>query len=688
MCIAVGTGPHGAGPPIERWNGRRWALQQAPAVESATTLSSVACTSFRACTAVGYVERLVGKRPVIARWNGRTWSTQRPDPRSRIVPSDVSCASATMCVTVGALNQCASEVCISSAEIQRWNGRRWSLQRIPLPRSAVDVSLSDVSCSSATACAAVGSWDSGQSCRGRCPNGPLIERWNGAKWLSLPPPQHTPEIGDIGAVSCPSATACTALGSREAVRWNGTSWTIERMPNPRNGGFFQSLSVDCPTSRVCTAIRLPSTRNGHTQSLAYRWTRGRWSVAQLPGPKPATGFLLSDVACPSAATCVAVGSTFLNDSGAAVPLTERWRDSRWSIQPTPSPRAVPDAGLVSVSCAAIDDCTAVGNSAPLPGAASTPPLVERWDGSSWTIVSAPIPPLTYGGGADGGAVSCIANSACTLVGPGSVSPNPPFAEFSSGSTWSIEQMPSPGASSTGLSGVSCAAANDCVAVGQIEVSAAGVLTTEVLIERMDGSGWRIDQVGNPSGATTSALNAVSCVTSTWCLAVGDSGAAQTQAPLAEVWDGSNWSAESPPTPPGATAPVLNGVSCMSVSECTVVGSYAVGNNRDTLAERWDGSSWTIQSTANVSGAMSTTLNSVSCQTAISCTAVGAADASTVTEAWDGSTWTIEQTPTPPGARTSSLAAVSCTSPVTCMAVGTYAPSVTPDVTHPLAERSS
>ena len=55
--------------------------------------------------------------------------------------------------------------------------------------------------------------------------------------------------------------------------------------------------------------------------------------------------------------------------------------------------------------------------------------------------------------------------------------------------------------------------------------------------------------------------------------------------LAEQWDGTNWSFESTPNPVG-TLPSLNGVSCSSPGICTAVGSFKTfSGTTETLAER-------------------------------------------------------------------------------------------------------
>jgi hypothetical protein len=60
---------------------------------------------------------------------------------------------------------------------------------------------------------------------------------------------------------------------------------------------------------------------------------------------------------------------------------------------------------------------------------------------------------------------------------------------------------------------------------------------------------------------------------------------------------------------------LEGVSCSSAKACTAVGS----SGNDTLAERWDGRNWAVQSTLNpVTGTYFSELVGVSCSSACAC----------------------------------------------------------------------
>src|SRR5204863_1434722 len=94
-------------------------------------------------------------------------------------------------------------------------------------------------------------------------------------------------------------------------------------------------------------------------------------------------------------------------------------------------------------------------------------------------------------------------------------------------------------------------------------------------------------------------------------------------PLAEAWNGSSWSIESTPIPSKASGAQLLGVSCSSSTDCTTVGDYAGSfTGISTLGEAWNGSTWTLQTTRNPSGAQGSVLVGVSCAAAAACVAVG------------------------------------------------------------------
>ena len=238
-----------------------------------------------------------------------------------------------------------------------------------------------------------------------------------------------------------------------------------------------------------------------------------------------------------------------------------------------------------------------------------------------------------------------------------------LAEAWDGSNWKIQPTPNPaGATGSQLNGVSCTSPSACTAVGYYFNSGGDAVT---LAERWDGSSWKIQTTPSNGSDPFSGLYGVSCTSATACTAVGASVDVNVAATLAERWDGTSWTIE--PTPNQNRYSQLSGVSCTSATACTAVGT-------GPIAERWDGTSWTIQPTPNPSGSLSSPLSGVSCASATACTAVGDYFTSvqlTLAEGWDGTTWTIEPNPNPSGAPINTLSGVSCTSATACTAVGNY-----------------
>jgi hypothetical protein len=108
---------------------------------------------------------------------------------------------------------------------------------------------------------------------------------------------------------------------------------------------------------------------------------------------------------------------------------------------------------------------------------------------------------------------------------------------------------------------------------------------------------------------------VSCTSASACEAVGDyRNRLGTPSPIAESWNGRAWRLQNVPSPPAATGGGdLVSVSCTSASICRAAGSYSTTDVQATLAESWNGSSWTVQKTVNPSTFQQ--LLGVSCRTA-------------------------------------------------------------------------
>ncbi|MFN2581249.1 MAG: hypothetical protein ABR498_00710 [Candidatus Dormibacteria bacterium] len=160
-----------------------------------------------------------------------------------------------------------------------------------------------------------------------------------------------------------------------------------------------------------------------------------------------------------------------------------------------------------------------------------------------------------------------------------------------------------------LNAVSCTRHDFCMAVGErAEVRTPSSPANQSLIERWNGTSWSIVSSPSPSqlgpnqplpNEVGNYLDGVSCVDASFCVAVGYdySSATSTHAPigLVEHWDGSAWSLVDSPNP-SQTGDFLDAVSCTSRDFCVAVGFALDGSSYDNLAEEWNGSAWSVLTT--------------------------------------------------------------------------------------------
>ena len=162
---------------------------------------------------------------------------------------------------------------------------------------------------------------------------------------------------------------------------------------------------------------------------------------------------------------------------------------------------------------------------------------------------------------------------------------------------------------------------------------------------------------NPTRAIHSQLNGVSCFSPRTCIAVGSRGPRT----LAERWAGGSWSIQSTLNSAQGDVSLLSGVSCVSPSICIAVGNQGGG----ALVERWSGTSWSLQPTATAVG---DNLTGVSCVSLTACTAVSLGGPA---ERWNGRRWSIQPTANSEPEVSNLLNGVSCASTTACTAVGDY-----------------
>jgi hypothetical protein len=300
-----------------------------------------------------------------------------------IVLNSVSCVNATTCFAVGATSDNPSKTLTA-----RWNGKTWTT--LPSPNPAA---LADVSCPSATFCMAVGN---------------VIERWNGQAWSIVPAP--TLNIAALQAVTCTSPTFCMAVGGL-TERWDGKKWSV--VANPKPGNPTELADVSCTSTTNCFAVGNYSSRfSFEAVALLEHWNGKTWSVVAGPTPS-APNPRLNSVSCPSASTCLALGSGDTGVIDGSTALTARWNGRSWSLVAAANVTAHLYR-LASVSCTGPKNCFAVGSFDNSTNNGRPAPLIERWNGKTWSIVA----PARSASGTGGWfeSTSCTSPTNCLAVG--------------------------------------------------------------------------------------------------------------------------------------------------------------------------------------------------------------------------------------------------------------------------------
>lgn len=354
-------------------------------------------------------------------------------------------------------------------------------------------SLDGVTCVSADDCWAVGSYHNGSHYQ------PLFEHWDGRSWSVF----ISPGIGSDSSLSdihCLSSVVCWSVGARYdqvagrlktlIERWNGFSWSIVDSPNATTFEPNQLNTITCNSAADCWAVGQFGQffYEPYQRTLIQHWNGSAWSIVSSPNVSAFLGQTLTGVSCASPTNCWAVGRVGISHASGQLPareLIERWDGSSWSIVDLSDQSEAPRVGRAdSVEAGKLKALTGVTCLSPSECWAAgwyhfdTPadPLFAKWDGSSWVPYFAPH--YTFGSLCD---VTCISGSDCWAVGGCGPSDESVFVEHWDGTAWSIVEAPDPEPASSRLSSISCPSPTDCWAVGWTFRGG--------IIEHWDGQSW-------------------------------------------------------------------------------------------------------------------------------------------------------------------------------------------------------
>jgi hypothetical protein len=294
--------------------------------------------------------------------------------------------------------------------------------KTPDPAGATTASFASVSCPSTTSCMAVGAYDTGV--QPTTLTYAFAERWNGSVWSIERVPSVAGEMTALSGVSCVSVSDCIAVGSEApdglggetqplAASWNGKAWSLETIPMPAGSSAASLAGVSCSSAEVCTAVGYVISAGGRQAALVETLASGTWAPQLAPLPTGANLSWLDSVSCPSATACTAVGAWAVSTIDVQA-LAEEWNGTAWTVEPVPQAYPSDQSELYGIACSAATACVAVGRALPFP----TPPdgltIGDAWDGSAWSV--SPTLDTARAVGDDLHGVACAAGGTCTAVG--------------------------------------------------------------------------------------------------------------------------------------------------------------------------------------------------------------------------------------------------------------------------------
>lgn len=350
----------------------------------------------------------------------------------------------------------------------------------------------------------------------------------------------------------------------------------------------------------------------------------------------------------------------------------------WRIISSPAATQYARSQLAGVSALSSTAAWAVGTNSAGEGSNLAASLIERWDGAAWRIVTNP-------GAGFLNSAAAVSSQDVWAVGiePSTVSSAQQIlVEHWNGTQWSVVPAPIPGQTNSGLNSVVAQAATSVWAAGYFNGLG---YNPQPLIERWDGSAWRVVNSPLPPGATAGSFSALSVVPGSsqlWAVGSVRYGAAPPTGgigyfqPLIERWDGSAWQSVTGPTlPSGALAGELRGVAALSAMDAWAVGDYTASDHTiRALIAHWNGTAWTVASSPSEWGELSG-VAAVSAQDvrAVGYHRIGSEGSAQIgiVERWDGAAWSVIESPTPQGVTHSSLAAIAADGAGGYWAVGSY-----------------
>jgi hypothetical protein len=224
----------------------------------------------------------------------------------------------------------------------------------------------------------------------------------------------------------------------------------------------------------------------YSVSVILHWNGTSWARVPSPDPGGGTNVYLNAVASLPPTDAWAAGY-YTTAAGQTKALIARWNGTRWTLMTAPNLANGGFLSLDGISAASASDIWAVGTY----GNERT--LALHWNGVRWTQVATPSP--GYSGNALY-AVAAVSPSAAWAVGSyevfrqTGVIPTRTLLLPWKGNRWTRVTTPNPGTAVSTLNGVAASSAADAWAAGSYELPPrGGTIASKTLMLQRNGTDW-------------------------------------------------------------------------------------------------------------------------------------------------------------------------------------------------------
>ncbi len=435
-----------------------------------------------------------------------------------------------------------------------------------------------------------------------------------------------PGVGQITCISTGQSASGAVLTWANQANWNNVS-----LPTAAT----RIASVACAGTVECEGVGY-NLVGGVSSAVILDANPSTPSLATASTGTALTGVTsLTQIACPSATNCVAIGTT----ATGAVVLTDTISSvgvDSWSAATIPSNIT----GLSSLVCpSAGTGCVALGTtSSPSNG---TPIVISGGFGSVGVPAVWSAPSSTSGFTLSSlSSIACPSDTGCVATGVGKIGAGASGPIVIAGQAlaglggtamaWTADAFPA-GTTVASINGLNCASSADCFVLGT-GTKGAGTVPLLMYAAPAASATFANDTLPTVSGNPVTSLSQMACPSPTVCLLIGATASAPailtatsvTSPTTADTWT----SAAVPSVGSGATLSQVSQLICWSVSSCGITGTGTNASSQPSaflLASSGGVTTWNSVSLPTATPALY--LSDIDCTTSGSPTYCSAAGAS-------------------------------------------------------------